>query len=105
MKPRARKLDKVWTSDRKMLGLGQRLFHRVEGVNPDLLLYESYLEVENYELGATYFVPTDFIDERQTEHGGLRLRSSFREVQERTWARMPTFIARGEGIEETLPDD
>ena len=105
MEPRAKKLDKVWTSDDKLLGLGQRLFHREEGVDPDLLLYKSYLEVENYELGATYFVPTDFIDEPNNEDGDLRLSTSFREVLERTWARMPAFIARGEGLEEALPDD
>jgi hypothetical protein len=104
MEPTTTKLAKVWTYDSELLGLAQRLFHRNEGVEPDLLLFKSYLEVENYQLGATYFVPTDFIDHGRVEDGGLWLVSSFREVLERTWARMPVFVARGDGIEESLPE-
>ena len=67
MNARYRKLDEVWTSDSQKLGLAQRLFHRTEGVEPANLLYESYLEVENFELGSTYFVPTDFIEESEED--------------------------------------
>ena len=105
MNARYRKLDVVWTSDGKKLGLAQRLFHRTEGVEPANLLYESYLEVENFELGSTYFVPTDFIEERDAESGKLKLSKSFSEVQEKTWFRMPIFAARGDGREESLPED
>ena len=80
-----KKLDVVWTSDGQKLGLGQRIFHRSHGVDPANLLYESYLEVENFELGSTYFVPTDFIDDSEVEPGSLQLSKTFDEVQERTW--------------------
>ena len=100
-----RKLDEVWTSDGRKLGLAQRLFHRTEEAEPAKLLYESYLEVENFELGSTYFVPTDFIEQSEEESGDLKISKSFNEVQERTWFRMPMFVARGEGREESLPDE
>ena len=105
MDTRFRKLDEVWTSDGQKLGLAQRQFHRTEGVEPAILLYESYLEVENFELGSTYFVPTDFFEEREGESGDLKLSKSFNEVQELTWFRMPIFVARGDGREESLPED
>jgi hypothetical protein len=95
-------LEKVWTADGEILGLAQRLFHRQNGVRPSLLQYQSYLEVGNYELGTSYFVPTDFIEDRDPLTSDLSLSVSFRSVQERTWSRMPTFIARGEGTEEPL---
>jgi hypothetical protein len=96
-------LEKVWTADGEMLGLTQRLFHRQSGVNPRLLRYESYLEIGNYELGTAYFVPIDYIEDRDPLTGELALSASFKNVQERTWSRMPTFVARGEGTEEPLP--
>lgn len=104
MESRVKRLAEVWTSDGRKLGLGQRLFHRADGVNTAQLLYGSYLEVENYEFGATYFVPTDFIDDTGTDESEIRLIISFRGIQERTWDRMPSFIARGEGMLESLPD-
>jgi hypothetical protein len=105
MNARYRKLDEVWTSDGQKLGLAQRLFHRTEGVEPAILLYESYLEVENFELGSTYFVPTDFIEEGEGESGKLKISKSFNEVQELTWFRMPIFAARGDGREESLYEE
>jgi hypothetical protein len=98
-----RMLEKVWTADGEMLGLAQRLFHRQSGVNAMLLQYESYLEIGNYELGTAYFVPMDYIEDRDPLTGELALSVSFKNVQERTWSRMPTFVARGEGTEEPLP--
>ena len=105
MNARYQKLDEVWTSDGQKLGLAQRLFHRAEDAEPANLLYESYLEVENFELGSTYFVPTDFIEEVEGESEKLMLSKSFSEVQEKTWFRMPIFAARGDGREESLPED
>ncbi len=62
-----KKLDEVWTADAKKLGLAQQLFHRQDEVNPDLQLYASYLEVENFEYGEVFYVPTDFVADRAAE--------------------------------------
>lgn len=105
MEPGIRMLEKVWTADGLMLGLTQRLFHRATGVDPELQYYASYVEVENYELGSTYFVPLDFFEGRDPESGDLNLSVTFQVVLERTWARLPTFIARGEGTPEPLSTD
>ncbi|MFN2189144.1 MAG: hypothetical protein ACK2T3_10295 [Candidatus Promineifilaceae bacterium] len=98
-----KKLQTIWTSDDRKLGLAQRLFHRIEGVEPKVLLYGTYLQVENFELGSTYFIPTDFLIEEASEEGKLRVSKTFQEIQQLTWFRMPTFIASGKGREEPLP--
>jgi hypothetical protein len=99
-----KKLDAIWTSDGKKLGLAQRLFYRTEGVEPKQLLFEVYLEIENFELGSNYFVPTDFIVEKEDGVGDPVVSKSFQEIQELTWFRMPAFVAAGEGREEALPE-
>ena len=63
-----KKLDTVWTSDQKKLGLVQNLFHREDEVDPDLLLYATYLEVSNYDYGEIYYVPTEYISEQDQEN-------------------------------------
>ena len=104
MESQIRRLDEVKTSDGKLLGLGQRIFRRSEGADPAQLLYERYLEVENYDLGTAFFIPVEFIETEGAVQGELVLSTSFKEVQERTWFRMPTFIARGQAVEEPLPE-
>ena len=99
-----KRLSEVRTSDGYRLGLGQRLFRRISGVNAADLLYEKYLEVENYDLGSTYFIPTDFIEDEESGPGVIMLSRTFDQVQENTWYRMPTFVARGEGEIESLPE-
>lgn len=98
------RLAEIWSRDGIMLGLTQRRFRRIEGVNPGLLLYEHYVEVENYELGTVYFVPTDFIDDQISERDKAFLTVPYAEVLKRTWDRMPTFIARGESVIERFEE-
>ena len=100
-----RKLDAIWTSDDQKLGLAQRLFHRLEDAEPENLLFETYLEIENYDLGSNYFVPTDFIDVSEGTEAELVVNKTFQEIQELTWFRMPAFVAAGKGREESLPQD
>ena len=96
------KLDEVWTADHIRLGLAERIFHRDEGVNPDLELYGSYLEIENFDLGYNYYIPFDFFhDDHDSE--GIELAVTFKDVQKNTWSRMPNFVARGEARIEELP--
>jgi len=98
------KLEEVWTADGKKLGLAEKIYHRVKAAEPELELYESYLEIENFELGSSFFVPFDFIrnDEVQTER--IELAVTFDDVHRNTWTRMPFFVAHGEAREEALSE-
>jgi hypothetical protein len=96
------KFDEIWTADRLRLGLAERIYHREEGVNPDLELYSSYLEIDNFDLGYNIYVPLDFI--RDHEAKGIELTVTFEDVQKNTWARTPNFIAHGEARMEELPE-
>ncbi|HSG15633.1 MAG TPA: hypothetical protein VLE70_04840 [Anaerolineae bacterium] len=99
-----KKQDEVWTSDEKKLGAALQLFHRTDEVNPSLQLYASYLEVENFEYGETFYVPTDFIVERQGETGRLTLSKKQSEAMQLTWFRMPEFVVHGRYRKEGLPE-
>ena len=99
-----KRLDEVWTADSKKLGLAQHLYHRQDEANPALLLYASYLEVEDYDYGENYFVPTDFIVDQLPVSGRIELDVTMDEVMKRTWVRMPDFIILGKSSEEPLPD-
>jgi hypothetical protein len=96
------KLDEVWTADSKKLGLAQSLFHRTKDINPKLLLYASYLEVESYEFGEIYYVPTDYVEGREPDTGRVMLAVDLQTVLKRTWARLPDFIAHGEAEKQDL---
>ena len=98
------KLDEIWTADEEKLGLAQHLYYREEGIDPDLQLYESYIEIENYELGDVFYVPSDFVSGRSDEDHRIRLSVTFSEVLKPTWTRMPHFVAHGEGRKEDLPE-
>ncbi len=100
-----KRLEEVWTVDQKKLGLAQRLFHRQDEVNPDLQLFASYLEVENFEYGEGFYIPTDFISGQDPESGHLLLAVTRDQVMNRTWFRMPDFIAHNQYDQETLPVD
>lgn len=97
-----KRFEEVWTEDDKKLGTAQALFHRLDEVNPELLYYASYLEVESFEYGATYFVPTDFIAPREAESGRVTLAVTLKEVMEHTWFVMPDFIAHSKARKEEL---
>ena len=96
-----KKLEEVWTADGQKLGLAVHLYHRLEGVDPKLELYEQYLEVENLEIGDNYFVPTEFL-RRDGEGGRLATTVKLRAVLERTWTRQPDFVFSRAGRREEL---
>ncbi|MCI0394894.1 MAG: hypothetical protein L0332_17090 [Chloroflexi bacterium] len=98
-----KRLEEVWTADNKKLGLAQSLFHRLGGVDPELGFYDTYLEVENFEYGDDYYVPTDFIKGRDPKTGRVMLSISLQKVMERTWSRLPDFVAHGQARKELLP--
>lgn len=96
------KLEEVWTADDKKLGVANAVYHRLEGVNPELKYYASYLHVQNFDYGDDYYIPTDFIDGRDQESGKLSLTKTFQQILENTWTRMPEFILHGNGRIEKL---
>ena len=98
-----KKLDELWTVDGKKLGLAQKLFHRQDEINPDLLLYAAYLSVENFEYGESFYVPTDFISGREPVTGRLLLSVTLDQIMNHTWFRIPDFVAHKLYDQELLP--
>jgi hypothetical protein len=96
-------LDEVWTSDDRPLGFAQRLYHRRGQIDPDLLLFASYLLVANYQFGDDYYVPTDFIAGRDPASGRVALSVTAAEALRRAWSRQPDFVAFNDALEEPLP--
>lgn len=103
---REKKLKKyaaVVTSDGHAVGTALRLRHRTEDIDPELKLYASYLEVMGVELGNQSYIPTDFISDYDPEQDVVTLAVKFDIVEDETWNRAPTFIARREDTVEELP--
>lgn len=96
--------DEVWTTDEQRLGSARALFHRTKDINPALRLFATYLEVEDLDYGETFYVPTDFIVERQEDGGRITLSKKRDDAMQLTWFRMPDFVARGEYRKEELPE-
>jgi hypothetical protein len=96
-------LEEVWTADGRKLGLAEQLYHRLGPADLGLQLYASYLQVDNFDFGSAYFVPTEFIAGRDPESGRIELTATAREVEARTWTRMPDFVAHGSAQVESLP--
>mgnify|MGYP001820638850 CR=1 FL=1 len=93
--------DEVWSKDDLKLGLAARLYHRQEGVEPGVKYYDSYLQVDDFELGLDYYIPTDFIAPIDEEHPET-LSTTRKQVMHNTWDRMPNFVAAGEAEEVNL---
>lgn len=89
------KLEDIWTADDKKLGVANAIYHRLEGVNPELKYYASYLHVQNFDYGDDYYIATDFINGRDSKSNRLTLKVTFQEVLSNTWTRMPEFILHG----------
>lgn len=95
--------DAVVTQDGVQLGVARVVYHRdPTEVNPDLLLYGSYLEVENLDYGDNYFVPMDFVAAHDAGTHRLTLAVKFKQVLDRTWTRQPDFVAHGRAVVEHL---
>jgi hypothetical protein len=99
-----KKLDEVWTADDQRLGTAQQLFHRIDDADPALQLYATYLGVTDLDYGEFFYVPVDFIADRQPERRRLELATKRAEAMQRTWFRMPNFIAQGKYRQEELPE-
>lgn len=96
------KRDQVFTEDNRLLGAANRLYHRTAEVRPGWKHYETYLLVESFTQGNSFYVPTDFIGERDPQSGHIRLMVTGRTVENKTWTRRPDFILHGEARQEEL---
>ncbi len=97
------KSDEVWTQDDYRLGHPNRLFHRTDGIDPDLELYADYVHVMSFDLGDDFYIPTDFIDGRNPENGRITLTVPMETVLKNTWNRIPDFVVHKEAQAEELP--
>ena len=90
--------DEVWTSDAFKLGDARCWHYRPEEeVSPGERLYARYLEVENFELGDSFYVPSDYIAGYDEAGAKVVLDASLKQVMGYTWTRTPDFVARKQG--------
>lgn len=97
--------DEVWSFDDKKLGVATLIHHRLEGVDPAVKMYEAYLEVEDFNLGMSYYIPTEFIAEKDEESGRVYVDRRHKEILDNIWYRRPRFVANGTGRAAELPRD
>ena len=98
-----KKYTPVWTADDQELGNALRLRHRQTDIDPEMKLYESYLEVYSMEIGTRDFVPCDFIASFDPEIPRVTLAVPMQTVMAELWDREPTFIAGRQDLTEELP--
>ncbi len=94
----------VYTADGAHLGGAVRIhFRPEEEIDPGLKLWGSYLEIFADDLGEHIFVPTDFVDEFDTEANQVILSVDESVVERETWNNIPDFVARQLSTVEELP--
>lgn len=104
METTIKRQDRVETADAYLLGVARNLHYRPEEeVNAGDQLYSVYLEVNNYELGDDFFVPLEFVLDRDPETKTVTLDATMKEALQLTWSRMPEFVALIRGRKELLP--
>jgi hypothetical protein len=95
--------SEVWSKDGHRLGQAKHIFHRTEGVDPQLELYSQYLYVFSFDLGDDYYIPLDFIEEDE-KHGRFTLNLTMDEAMAKGWSRIPDFVVQGQSTREELSD-
>ncbi|HRQ36407.1 MAG TPA: hypothetical protein PLD25_00645 [Chloroflexota bacterium] len=98
-----KRFAEVWTADDVSIGEAIRLHHRTHNVNPDLKLYQTYLESKSIEMGGSVYIPTDFVADYDPAAGKVILAVNIKTVQRETWERAPDFIAHHTSQVEELP--
>ncbi len=93
----------VWTADDVHIGGVIRLHHRTHDINPELKLYQTYLESKSIEMGGSVYIPTDFVADYDPATDRVTLSVDVRTVQQETWERAPDFIAHHISQVEELP--
>lgn len=91
-----------YTKDGVQLGRATDLYSRPPAeVDPLVKLYAQYVRVFTFDMGADWYIPTDFIAEQDEESGDVTLSLTMKQVEKKTFGRMPQFVAyeRGEHID------
>lgn len=96
--------SEVWTKGGVCLGNALHLYHRLEGINPDLQYYATYLETFSFQTGERHYLPTDFLRATDEGNGRLTFDVTHYQVEHHTWNRQPAFIAAGKARREELPE-
>ncbi len=96
-------LEHVYTQDGHHLGQAHRLHHRTHDTNPALEKFGTYLQVVSFSEGESYYIPTDFIAGYVEGTDNILLSVTMEEIMQRTWFRIPTFVAIGDEAIERLP--
>ncbi|HSM55886.1 MAG TPA: hypothetical protein VK879_07000 [Candidatus Sulfomarinibacteraceae bacterium] len=98
------KLDQVYTKDHHHLGVAHRLYHRTHDVRPGWKHYATYMLVQSFVQGDDFYVPTDFVAGRDSQTGHIVLTVTEKDVETKTWTRLPDFVLHGEASSEELAD-
>jgi histidinol phosphatase-like enzyme len=98
-----KRFAEVWTADDKPIGQAISLHHRTHDINPELKMYQSYLESNSVKMGGSVFIPTDFIANYDPVAAKITLSVNMRTVQREAWDRTPDFIAHRTSEVEELP--
>ena len=95
--------DTVKTSDGQILGYVKALHSQPDPsmIDPKLKLFGEYLEVFNLDLADDFFIPRDYVAEKEQTH--LILEMTYEAVINNTLSRAPQFIAHGQAESIALP--
>ncbi len=99
-----KKLDQIYSRDRQQLGVTQRLYHRTHDIRPGWKHYATYILVQSFVQGDDYYIPTDFVAGRDPQTGHILLTVTEKNVETKTWTRLPDFILHGEATTEELAE-
>lgn len=95
--------DMVKTSDGQTLGYVKALYRQPDPsmIDPQLKLFAEYLEVVNLDLADDFYIPKDYVAEKEQTH--LILEMTHEAVMNNTLSRAPQFIAHGQAESIALP--
>lgn len=83
--------EPVITKDGEKLGVAQRLYIKQDDEEVETQTVESHLKVFDFATGDDYYIPTGYIDARDSE--GVKLSIKFQTVLNRSYSRLPRYIA------------
>lgn len=95
--------DTIMTADEQVVGKAQRLYHYDGEEFAEVQGFTHFLKVFNFETGDDFYIPTEFISDRNAASSTIKLSIPFREIQTRTLSRKPRSIAYDLATVEELP--
>ena len=94
--------EPVFSADNIEIGSAQRIYHvNHEQYGVAIEPYTAYLKIFSFTSGDSYFIPIEFIDERDAP-GLLTARLTMKEIERRMLSAMPRPVAYGEAEPEEL---